>query len=252
MKPTEYAAHSALEDTHWWFRARRNIIAAALDRWAPDARAHLLEIGCGTGGNLRYFRRRFGAVTGVDAAPEAIRFARERVDGTVLLGDYREQLGGRWNEFDVILLADVLEHIEDDASFLRGIVESMRPGATLVITVPAHRWLWSAHDAALGHQRRYRLAELRTLWSGRLPVRELYFSPFNTWLLPLVALLRWLRPNVGGTTHSDLQHHGALMNGLLYRVFNSERWFIRNARLPAGCSFLAVLRREGQAVATAA
>jgi hypothetical protein len=103
--------------------------------------------------------------------------------------------------------------------------------------------LWSAHDAALGHFRRYRRNELRALWSS-LPLRELYLSPFNTWLLPLVALVRWLRPNAGGDTHSDLQHHGALSNRLLFRVFNSERWFIRHAALPAGCSFLAVLRKE--------
>lgn len=243
MQPAEYAAHAKLEDDHWWFRARRNIIMAALDRFAPTQREHLLEIGCGTGGNLRFFKSCFGRVTGIDAAPEAIHFARERVDGTVLLGDYREQLAGRWNEFDTILLADVLEHVEDDRGFLRGIAETMRPGATLLITVPAHRWLWSEHDVALGHFRRYRSRELRDLWS-ELPLHEVYFSSFNSWLLPLVIAARWLRPGgSGGETHTDLQQHGWIANHVLYRIFNSERWLIRHAGLPVGCSFLAVLRK---------
>ncbi len=243
MQSSEFAAHAALEDEHWWFRARRNIIAAALNRFAPAARHHLLEIGCGTGGNLRYFRRRFVHVTGIDASADAVGYAQSRVEGKVFLGDYREQLPRPWTEFDVILLADVLEHVEHDAAFLQGIIDAMRPGATLVITVPAHRWLWSAHDAALGHYRRYRSEELRNLWS-KLPVRELYFSPFNTWLLPLVALYRWLRPDAGGNVHTDLQHHSRWTNWLLYRIFNSERWMVRHAKLPAGCSFLALLRKE--------
>ncbi len=242
MQPAEYAAHAALEDDHWWFKARRNIIAAALDRCAPSQREHLLEIGCGTGGNLRFFRSRFQHITGVDAAPEAIRFARERVDGTVLLGDFRDQLAQRWHQFDVVLLADVLEHVVDDRTFLHDIAAALHPGATLLVTVPAHRWLWSAHDVALEHQRRYSEAELRHLWAGT-PLTELYFSAFNTWLLPLVALTRWVRPAAREAAHSDLRQHGLAMNRLLYGVFNSERWMIRHGKLPVGCSFLAVLRK---------
>ncbi len=248
MDPNEFTIHAAIEDQHWWFRARRNIIGAAMDKYAPQQRAHLLEIGCGTGGNLRFFAPRFGAVTGVDAAPAAVALAKQRVPGEVFCGDFRELLRGRWHDYDVVLLADVLEHVERDHDFLRDLIAQLKPGATLIITVPAHPWLWSPHDAALGHHRRYTLATLRALWAT-LPVRTHFISHFNTLLLPLIALARYttLRHTTlqhTTTLHSDLQQHSLLVNHLLYAVFNAETFWLRHARLPWGCSALAVLQKS--------
>lgn len=242
MDSREYAAHAALEDTHWWFRARRNIIGAALARYAPHQREHLLEIGCGTGGNLRFFAPQFGAVTGVDASEDAVRYARERVAGDMLLGDFREVLAGRWQDFDVIFLADVLEHVADDYAFLRDVVANMTQGATLLITVPAHPWLWSPHDAALGHYRRYTPAAFKALWA-ELPLIELYRSSFNLLLLPLILLARALPSRPPAATETNLKQHGRLSNALLYRVFNLESACIRHGSLPWGCSDLVVLRK---------
>ncbi len=242
MDPNEFAIHAALEDEHWWFRARRNIISAALEKYAPQQRKHLLEIGCGTGGNLRFFAPRFAAVTGVDAAPQAVAFARQRVPGEVFCGDFRELLRGRWHDYDVVLLADVLEHVEHHHELLRDLVTELKPGATLIITVPAHPWLWSPHDAALGHFRRYTLETLRATWAA-LPVRTHFMSHFNTLLLPLIALARYTPQQKAATSHSDLQQHGAFMNRLLYAIFNSETFWLRHARLPLGCSALAVLQK---------
>lgn len=242
MHPAEYDAHAALEDTHWWFRARRNILMTVLERCAPQQRRHLLEIGCGTGGNLRFFAPRFGAVTGVDASADAVRYARERVPGEILLGDFREALAGRWPDFDVILLADVLEHVADDREFLRDVVANMKQGATLIITVPAHPWLWSRHDAALGHHRRYTTKEFHTLWSA-LPLTRLYRTAFNTLLLPLILLARALPARARANDQTDLQQHGPISNAVLYGIFNLEAAWIRHWPLPLGCSHLVVLRK---------
>lgn len=242
MQPAEFAAHAALEDTHWWFRARRNIIYAALQRCAPRQRQHLLEIGCGTGGNLRFFASRFGAVTGADASEDAVRYARERVPGEVFQGDFRATLAGRWQNFDVILLADVLEHVADDRAFLTDVVTNMRQGSTLLITVPAHQWLWSSHDAALGHHRRYSAAALRALCSD-LPLTPVYRTQFNSLLLPLVLFARALPSKPRAATETDLKEHGPLSNALLYGIFNLETSCIRYGSLPVGCSHLVVLRK---------
>lgn len=242
MHPAEFAAHAALEDTHWWFRARRNIIDAVLERSAPQQRQHLLEIGCGTGGNLRFLANRFAAVTGVDASEDAVRYARERASGEILQGDFRVVLAGRWSAFDVILMADVLEHVEDDRAFLRDVVTNMQRGATLLITVPAHPWLWSSHDTALEHHRRYSAAALNALFAD-LPLTPLYRSQFNLLLLPLVLLARALPTPARTTTETDLKKHSFLSNALLYSIFNLETQCIRHVPLPLGCSHLVALRK---------
>ena len=164
--------------------------------------------------------------------------------GEVFCGDFRELLRGRWHDYDVVLLADVLEHVEHHHEFLRDLVAQLKPGATLIITVPAHPWLWSPHDAALGHFRRYTQATLRETWAA-LPVRTHFLSHFNTLLLPLIALARYAapKPTTATATHTDLQQHGPVMDRLLYAIFNAETFWLRHARLPWGCSALAVLQK---------
>ncbi len=242
MKRDEFDLHAKVEDAHWWFRARRRVMHALLRQFAPAARNHLLEIGCGTGGNLRYFEPHFARVSGVDLDDAAAQHSRQRVQGAILHGDFRTVLEGRWDEFDVVLVADVLEHVDDDVGFLRDIVTRMQPGAVLLVTVPANMWLWSAHDVALGHRRRYSKRSLRALWQG-LPVAELYVSPFNSLLLPLIASVRLLQSE-GAQGGTDLREHGTLQNSILYSVFAAESRLIGRAVFPVGASLVAVLRKQ--------
>ena len=243
MESSEFRLHALVEDEHWWFRARREIILDRLRRLVPPGQGKtVVEIGCGTGGNLRFLSAGY-RVMGVDMSPDAVEYARERVDGEIFLGDFREMLADRWQEIDAVLLPDLLEHVPDDRSFLADIVARLRPGGVVLITVPGHPFLWSRHDKILGHLRRYTADEFRRLWKG-LGMDEAFVSPFNCLLFPLIALLRMVRTGPD-STESDLKLPSPPVNRLLYGVFAAEKMLLHLAPLPFGVSYLAVLRKTG-------
>lgn len=242
MDTTEFDLHAQVEDRHWWFVARRQIILALLAKHIPVGQDKLVvEIGCGTGGNLALLKNYY-RVEGGDVSPEAVQYAAEKLDCPVKLGDFRKALAGRWGEIDGVLLADVLEHVADDAAFVADIVGSLKPGGILFMTVPAHRFLWSHHDMVLGHLRRYSRNEFCSLWKG-LPVAERFFSPINSVLFPVIAGIRML-PAKTTAGVSDLRLPSPLINTVLYRLFSLERTLLKFITLPFGLSYLAILQKK--------
>lgn len=244
MLSSEFALHAQWEDKHWWFRARRAVIFQILNRFIPAGDSKLIaEIGCGTGGNLRFLQNHY-RVIGVDISADAVAFASQRVACPILLGDFREALRDRWGELDGIILPDVLEHVEDDAMFLQDIFCRMKPGCILLITVPAHDYLWSDHDTSLGHLRRYSRDSLRRLWHDA-PVDLLYESPFNTLLFPAIALYRMLfKTRSRDASSSDLSMPSPVVNAVLYGIFSVERFIMRRFTLPFGVSHMAVFKKR--------
>lgn len=248
MTPELFAAHAAVEDRHWWFTARREILRAVVDQVAPRcAGLAVADIGCGTGANLAAMSDGFQCL-GIDPAPEAIRLARARFPALDFrVSDDPRSTAGHLAKGGVILMTDVLEHVEDDRSLLTAAVESLPVGGHAVLTVPADPTLWSGHDVVFGHYRRYRREELVALWS-RLPVHPLTVTHFNARLLPVIrAIRRWRGTDEqpGG----DLAVPSGPLNGVLRRVFAGERRAVIRSvatgrpAFHAGVSLLAVLRR---------
>lgn len=257
MDPALLAQHAELEDTHWWFIARRRLIVDLLKRWVGDGRAagdgsagadrpserRILDLGCGAGSMFSVLGR-FGRVVGLDASREAVAYVREHhPDVMVAVGEGPEALPGD-DPFDVVCAFDVLEHIPDDLAALRGVHDALAPGGLLVVTVPAYQWLWGPHDELSHHQRRYsRRALLRVLRGAGFGVE--WVSYFNTVLFPGVAAVRLTRRLVrtGPRTGSDLDVPVGPLNGVLVRLFAAERHLLRRLQLPFGVSLAAVARR---------
>lgn len=253
MQQAQFELHAALESRHWWFVGRQRILRALVERLdLPERGASLFEFGCGTGGTLAAVGRGHRC-TGVDPDPGAIASARTRfphVDFAVWQpGDgYPVALG----EADVVLMLDVLEHIERSRAALAEVVTAMREGAHLVLTVPADMRLWSPHDEHFGHFRRYDPEMLGWEWAG-LPLEVRLMSHFNSLLYPPVAFIRRLNRRRGGTAGdagTDLSMPPAAVNAGLTRLFASEGPFLARAldrgRSPfsAGVSLVAVLRKR--------
>ncbi len=243
MEEQAYRQQFQLENGHWWFEGRRAVMWALLGRAGVRDGARLLDAGCGTGRNLQEFGR-LGPAAGVDPSPEAIDFCRQRGIEGVTRGtiEHLEFPGGA---FDLILATDVLEHLRDDRAALRELRRVAAPGANLLCTVPAYRWLWSGHDDEHHHFRRYTLRELRAALGagGWRPVVESYF---NTVLLPPIAAVRLLArrsrrdPEVA---RPDLRLTPPVLNGLLAQPMRAEAALIgRGLRLPAGVSIGVVAR----------
>ena len=244
MDASEFELHAKIEDVHWWFKARREIVFELIKKYIPPNQGKLIaEIGCGTGGNLKFFKRYY-QVIGVDTNPEAVKFASERVDCPIFLGDFREKLFCYWKKLQGVILADVLEHIEEDKLFLKDIVYKLSPLSIILLTVPAHQFLWSNHDIVLSHKRRYSAMSFRKLWVD-LPVSEVFFSPFNSFLLPIVFVWRTLGiQKIKNKYKSDLTLPFPAMNWALFKIFSLERKWLRFFPLFAGVSYICVLRKN--------
>ena len=160
MYEHEYEAMFGLEDVYWWFIARRQLAVEVLRRELasrPDAR--ILDVGCGTGSNLAAFAE-LGRATGIDTSGDALAYCRQRGVDTVSFAQI-ERLPFADATFDVVTAMDVLEHTDDDLEALKELRRVCKPDGLLLATVPAYGFLWSEHDEALKHRRRYTAHELR-------------------------------------------------------------------------------------------
>jgi SAM-dependent methyltransferase len=240
--------------THWWFVARRKNIAALISHILPPGRpADIVDIGCGTGGNIGSLSGEY-TCTGIDQSDEAIELARSRFPQVHFVrGDGFRALRKLAPHAKLILLTDVLEHVADDAAMLARIVGTVRPGTYLLLTVPADHSLWSPHDESHGHYRRYDRHGFESLWAG-LPVTTIMLSYFNSRLYPLVKLVRRLnrlRGKSSGAAGTDIRIPAGLLNWVLQRVFLGEGKVLtglldgsRRRAYRYGVSLIAVLRRE--------
>jgi SAM-dependent methyltransferase len=234
-----YDRMAEIDGGHWWFVARRRIISALIRRQVTlPTPATILEVGAGTGSNLTMLQS-LGHVDAIEPDAGARELASRRGGfevGGGLLPDEVKLVDGR---YDLIVLLDVLEHIEDDVGSLRVLRRKLAPGGRMVLTVPAAPWLWSAHDIAHHHKRRYTAATLRaTFAAGGLRVRHM--SHFNTLLYPLVAAAR-IVGRITGREGSDDAMPPAPLNWLLEHVFAAERYWVTRGTLPFGVSLLAVV-----------
>ena len=242
MQPELYRQMRDLEDRHWWFRGRRRIVADVLGRLDLQQPARILDLGCGTGGNLDMLSG-FGEVTGVEHDEQAVELAAERGVAPVLRGSLPHGLPAGLAPIDCVAMLDVLEHIEEDRESLGAVHALLSPGGYLVLTVPAFAFLWGPHDREHHHKRRYRAPTLRKLLEGA-GFRVDKLSYYNAWLFPPVALVRLVRKVIPGSeSGADEALPPGWLNGTLERLFASERHVLRHARFPFGVSLLAVARR---------
>jgi SAM-dependent methyltransferase len=230
-----------LDQEHWWFLARRRIVDRLIARVVrPPEGARVLEIGCGTGHNLAMLGR-FGRVDACELDPDARAIASKRLGRMVKDAMLPDLSMFPPDRFDVIVLADVLEHVKQDTAALSAIHGRLKPGGALLLTVPANKWMWSAHDVAVHHHRRYSKRQLaRVIRAAGFDVQLL--SHFNSLLFPLIAGARAVAKLIGREMAEDRQP-SAPVNAVLNWVFGLEADLIGRMPMPFGVSLVAVVRR---------
>ena len=230
---------------HWWFKARRKILKALIRKIDFPGSARILDIGTGTGANLYSIFPENAVLHGLEPSPELAAIADNRGRFPVYVGtadEFPPQLDEEL--FDAITMFDVLEHTEDDRLVLENLSAHMPKGGWLIITVPAYMFLWSPHDVATGHYRRYRRPQLQNL------LREFNFeiersTYFNTLLLLPVICFRLGRRALGlKSAGSDTRFSPGLFNTLLYKIFSLEKHLLPWLNFPAGISILAIARKR--------
>ena len=244
MDASIYARMAEIDTGHWWFAARRRIVAALIEAQAPRAAGmRILEVGCGTGSNIALLQG-YGTVDAVEPDDFARGFASDRSGVAVKGGYLPDGVALDDAHYDFIVLLDVLEHIPGDLDALAALRRKLAPGGRLMVTVPANPWMWSAHDAAHHHQRRYTAATLTDVFA-RAGFRVRHRSHFNTLLFPLIVGMRALHRLTGKTGGDDDALPSPFVNRMLERLFAAERHLVARGTLPFGVSLALVAEPDG-------
>jgi ubiquinone/menaquinone biosynthesis C-methylase UbiE len=246
MNHEEYERMYRFEDTYWWFVARRRLIVSLLESaYSQDGRQRLLDIGCGTGAMLDMLAP-FGSVIGADFAPQALAFCRTRGDYPLTRADVR-RLPFAEGSFDAVTAMDVIEHIDDDKAASAEIFRVLRPGGRLFVTVPAYQFLWSEHDEALHHYRRYTTPHLKDLFQ-RVGFQVTRLSYTVSSLFPPIAAYRFVsnllpQRRVDGEKKADLVQVSEAVNARLLALCDWETRLLRHTSLPFGVTVVCVAEK---------
>ena len=230
-----------VEETHWWHRGRRRIIESFVWDICKNFkhRPRILDVGCGTGGNLNVLAQ-FGDAEGVDVSADALEFCRQRGLMNVREGA-AEALPYENGTFDLVTALDVVEHIDDDVAGLREFRRVLKPDGKILLFVPTFMFLWGVQDDVSHHRRRYRLSQLRQAVerAGFIVERTTYAN--ITFFLP-IFLGRKLMRITGLRTESENNINVSALNGVFGAIFGAERAALRYLNFPFGVSGLCVAR----------
>ncbi|MBX7111697.1 MAG: class I SAM-dependent methyltransferase [Dehalococcoidia bacterium] len=244
MDATEHQRLADFEEWYWWHRARQSIVTRLLRRYVGTLPGRILDVGCGTGATSAAIAEG-GALLGVDLGPEAVASARAR--GLEVAQMDATSIGARSESFDLVVALDVLEHLGNPIAAAREFRRTLRPGGRLLVTVPAYQWLWSSHDVALGHHRRYTRAPLRRLLAEagfEIDVCSYVMSA----ALPPAALFRLLERLPGRRPHEDDAESGYVavpgwLNAILSRLVAFDGHLVGRVPIPGGLTVVALAHR---------
>jgi SAM-dependent methyltransferase len=246
MKLTEYETMFRVEDTLWWYRGMQAITRALIERTYPrGAGLKILDAGCGTGAAMSYLAD-YGAVTGLDFVPLAVRLARRRAHTRLACGSVLE-LPFASESFDLVTSLDVLPMLDArtrrDVVALTEIARLLKVGGRLLVRVAAYDWLRGAHDRLWDVQHRYGLAEMRAkLEQAGLTVEHSTYA--NMWLFPIAALKRLSEPLFPEQEQSDISLSAGPFNGVLAAILASEAPLAARRSLPFGLSLILIARKS--------
>jgi len=237
-----YAVEANIEATHWWFVGRRRLFARELAKAGLSSDQCVLDVGTGTGANLRMLRDlRVTNVTGLDSSELAIQYCLSKGLGDVHRGDIcKMPFDDR--SFDFVIATDVIEHVESDTVALGELVRVLKGGGKALIAVPAFPSLWGLQDVVAHHKRRYRVKELldKMRTAGLVPSRCYHF---NYLLFVPIWMARRLIDLTGVRRVSEAEFNSPLLNRLLAAIFAFDVLTAPLLHVPFGVSILAVAQK---------
>jgi SAM-dependent methyltransferase len=245
MDPKEFALQYEIEETHWWFKARRRLVR----RFAERLRAELgrplriLDVACATAMSFRFLSD-LGSIHGLDISTETIHFAKQRGIHRIVRGD-AQKMPFRVGAFDLVLALDAFEHFPDDVAAMGEVARVLAPRGGLICTVPAFMALWSPHDDSFHHLRRYTRPELRRKLEGQgLRIERLsYYSMF---LAPPLFVFRRVRRLLGrnkpATSDFNVAIPQVIQSGMA-ALMAVEAGLMKGIDMPFGASLIGFSRK---------
>lgn len=240
MEKSAYEVIFETERTHWWYRVRRVLAHRLITSYAAGRKISILDVGCGPGALLAELSM-YGEAIGIDNSPLAVNFCKER-GADARVGEITK-LPFPDASFDVVLVLDVLEHIEKDALAAAELARILKPGGQLIAMVPAFMILWGLTDVWAHHYRRYTKSQLVALLSGAgLTVRRAAY--FNFFLFPIVLVIRKLIVWLKIPLQNENKVGGGLADFFCYYLFLFDVWLLKYISYPVGISCLAIAEKK--------
>lgn len=242
MELENYSEIYALEKTNWWYKARRHLLNGIIATVNPKPQA-ILDAGCGVGSNLEVLAKYSSRVYGVDFSKTALQFCEGKGYTKLFnasLTDFQSD-----TLFDLIICADVLEHLDDDRA-VKNIKKCLSDQGTVVFSVPAHRYLWNVNDDFSHHLRRYEPKELTTLLSNNgFKITRIGYWNFTT-LIPALLYAMWYqskkrRENI--PLKNNLNLIPKFLNSFLFTLLKMENFFFMKCGLINGVSLVCICRK---------
>lgn len=244
MEKHVYPVFFEVEQKHWWYVGRRKILSefvAAAVKDVKGSEPQILDVGCGTGGNVMMLNEH-GEAYGIDISQDAVDFCHQRGLERVELGA-ADELPFEDGKFDLVTALDVVEHLDDDLGALKEFHRVVRPGGKILIFVPTFMFLWGIQDDVSNHRRRYRLPELlRVIRQAGFEVERSSYANITFFMPVLVirTLMRWFKMKAD----TELGIGLSAMNKPQGWLFGAERFWLRHFNIPFGVSGLCVATRK--------
>lgn len=247
METNQYYELYKLENAYWWFIGKRLIITSLLEDYIikKPIRHMILDAGCGTGKNLSYFRK-YGYAIGLDKSQDSLKYCIKREIKNLVQGELRN-IPFKRDIFQIILALDVLEHLSDreEINALEELYRTSATGGYLVITVPALPILWSAHDKALGHYRRYTLNQLRkNVISVGFNIEKISYYSF--FVFPIILISRYIKRIHFRQPKTDFPYVPPLLNKILIYIMKLESISLKKINFPIGSSIICLVRKRNK------
>jgi SAM-dependent methyltransferase len=239
LKDSEIQKLADYEEENWWFVGRRKIVSNFIMKYFKiNPNLKILDAGSGTGKTTNYFKQ-IGDVHGIERSSTGVIHCNKL--GLKIVQGHLNYLPFAANTFDIITLLDVLEHIENDLEMLKKLKPLLKPNGKLIITVPAYQLLWTEHDIALSHFRRYTAKTLESVLK-KADFQISRTSYFITALLPLIfsykILLKFKKSKNNPQSHSH--QFPEIINTMLQKIILFESKFLKKINFPFGASVICV------------
>jgi len=244
MEVAFYKEMYNLENYHWWFLGKKTLLCAFLAKYA-DLKNHsmkILDVGCGTG-MIMFLLKNYGETYGIDISEEALNFCRLR--GHKYLKKARANNVPFDNQFfDLVIAFDLLEHLEDDEGAVKEFYRILKKGGILLISVPSFKFLYSEHDLAAGHKRRYTANQIKRLMKQKqFSIMKITYT--NMFIFPLVVVYRLLKKffPIREQVKTDFFSVPLIINKILSSIYRLEAILLARMDFPFGLSVVCVVRK---------
>ena len=237
MKSSVYKRHINNYLKHWWFQARKNIIQEVIKK-TFNKNLNILDFGSGSGVNIDMLSK-FGFVNIYEPHLKTRKYLKVKYKNKIKF-KILNKVGAK--KFDLIILADVLEHIKKDENQIKILEKNLNKNGCILITVPAHQFLFSSKDTILKHYRRYNIKEIKNIFKKFYIIKLTYFNFFLFFPIAL-AIIFYKTFNIKFIKKVESLPNN-FINKIFFHIFSIEKKIINVLNLPFGISILGLFKKN--------